>query len=47
MTDSNSIQLRLMKGSQLVVDLLPNSAKPEKLKILVKKQEAKQPTLEE
>lgn len=35
MTDSNSIQLKLMEGSQLVLDLWPSSAKPAKFKILV------------
>lgn len=35
MTDSNSIQLKPMEGSQLVLDLWPSSAKPAKFKILV------------
>lgn len=35
MTTSNSIQLKLMKGSQLVSYLLPSSDKPVKFKILV------------
>ncbi|RMC19204.1 hypothetical protein DUI87_03809 [Hirundo rustica rustica] len=35
MTDSNSIQLELMKGSHLVSDSLPSSAKPVKFKILM------------
>lgn len=41
MTDSNSIQLKLMKGSQLVSDLLPSSAKPVKFKNLVSRDKEK------